>query len=75
MNELLIAYARVSTNEQDLTTRRNALVKLGGDDRNIYTDHGPTGTNRERPGLRIALQHAARATPWSLRNLIGWVAA
>ena len=55
MNELLIGYARVSTYEQDLTAQRNALVKLGVDDRNIYTDHGLTGTNRERPGLRIAL--------------------
>lgn len=55
MNELLIGYARVSTYEQDLTAQRNALEKLGVDSRHIYTDHGLTGTNRERPGLRIAL--------------------
>ena len=55
MNELLIGYARVSTYEQDLTAQRNALEKLGVDPRYIYTDHGLTGTNRERPGLRIAL--------------------
>jgi DNA invertase Pin-like site-specific DNA recombinase len=55
MNELLIGYARVSTNDQDLTAQRLALGKLGVADEHIYTDHGMTGTNRERPGLRIAL--------------------
>jgi hypothetical protein len=40
MNELLIGYPPVSTYEQDLTAQRNALVKLGVDDRNIYTDQG-----------------------------------
>ena len=55
MNELLVGYARVSTEQQDLTAQRNGLHALGvGDDR-IYVDHGLTGTNRERPGLRLAL--------------------
>ena len=40
---------------QDLTAQRNSLAALGvGDDR-IYVDHGLTGTNRDRPGLRLAL--------------------
>ncbi len=55
MNELLIGYARVSTNEEDLTAQQNALEKLGVRPNLIYTDHGLTGTNRARPGLREAL--------------------
>jgi DNA invertase Pin-like site-specific DNA recombinase len=55
MNELLVGYARVSTEQQDLTSQRNGLHALGvGDDR-IYVDHGLTGTNRDRPGLQLAL--------------------
>jgi DNA invertase Pin-like site-specific DNA recombinase len=55
MNGLLVGYARVSTEQQDLTAQRNGLHALGvGDDR-IYVDHGLTGTNRDRPGLRLAL--------------------
>ena len=52
---MLIGYARVSTNAQDLTAQRNALRALGVDEENIHVDHGLTGTNRERPGLREAL--------------------
>jgi DNA invertase Pin-like site-specific DNA recombinase len=55
MNEFLIGYARVSTNEQDLTAQQNALQALGVRSNLIYTDHGLTGTNRARPGLREAL--------------------
>ena len=55
MNQLLVGYARVSTEQQDLTAQREQLAALGvGDDR-IYVDHGLTGTNRDRPGLRLAL--------------------
>jgi excisionase family DNA binding protein len=55
MNELLVGYARVSTGQQDLTAQRNGLHALGvGDDR-VYVDHGLTGTNRDRSGLRLAL--------------------
>ena len=55
MNELLVGYARVSTEQQDLTAQRDGLRVLGvGDDR-IYVDHGLTGTNRDRPGLRLAM--------------------
>jgi DNA invertase Pin-like site-specific DNA recombinase len=55
MNELLVGYARVSTEQQDLPAQRHGLRALGvGDDR-IYVDHGLTGTNRDRPGLRLAL--------------------
>jgi DNA invertase Pin-like site-specific DNA recombinase len=55
MNELLVGCARVSTEQQDVTALRNGLHAFGvGDDR-IYVDHGLTGTNRDRPGLRLAL--------------------
>ena len=55
MNELLVGYARVSTEQQDLTAQRNGLHALGvGEDR-IYLDHGLTDTNLDRPELRLAL--------------------
>ena len=41
--------------DQDLTVQREALAALGVDSERIYVDHGLTGTNRERPGLRQAL--------------------
>lgn len=51
----LIGYARCSTDKQDLTAQREALLALGvGEDR-IYMDQGFTGTNRQRPGLDRAL--------------------
>ena len=52
---MLIGYARVSTAEEDLTAQRNGLRALGVEDDNVYVDHGLTGTNRARPGLRAAL--------------------
>jgi len=55
MDALLIGYARVSTDEQDLTAQRDALGGLGVAGERIYVDHGLTGTNRDRPGLREAL--------------------
>ncbi|MGA2924424.1 MAG: recombinase family protein [Solirubrobacteraceae bacterium] len=55
MPGLLIGYARVSTDEQDLTAQRDALGALGVDAGRVYVDHGLTGTNRERPGLRQAM--------------------
>lgn len=55
MTELKIGYARVSTVDQDLTAQRDALATLGVDPKRVYVDHGLTGTNRARPGLRQAL--------------------
>ncbi len=55
VSELLIGYARVSTDEQDLTAQRDALAAMGVDAERLYVDHGLTGTNRDRPGLREAL--------------------
>ncbi|MBC7596694.1 MAG: recombinase family protein [Kineosporiaceae bacterium] len=55
MDGLLIGCARVSTNEQDLTAQQNAWEHLGARPSLICTDHGLTGTNLARPGLREAL--------------------
>ncbi|MHA6625346.1 recombinase family protein [Pseudonocardia sichuanensis] len=55
MSGLLIGYARVSTDEQDLTAQRDALAALGVAPDRVYVDHGLTGTNRTRPGLRKAM--------------------
>lgn len=53
---MLIGYARVSTNEQNLDLQRDALRKAGVSAKNLYTDK-ITGTKEERPGLAIALSH------------------
>src|SRR5260370_8139442 len=55
MAGLTVGYARCSTDAQDLTVQREALEAMGVSPQRIYVDHGLTGTNRERPGLREAL--------------------
>ncbi|MGO4490903.1 recombinase family protein [Arthrobacter sp. 2YAF22_2] len=55
MSEILVGYARVSTEAQDLTAQRDALAALGVQSERIYVDHGFTGTNKNRAGLREAL--------------------
>ena len=55
MTGLLIGYARVSTNDQDLTAQKNALIALGVTPEKTFTDRGLTGANRARPGLGEAL--------------------
>jgi DNA invertase Pin-like site-specific DNA recombinase len=55
MDHMLVGYARVSTDQQDLTAQQNALAELGVPTDRVYVDHGLTGTNRARPGLREAL--------------------
>lgn len=55
MSETRIGYARCSTDKQDLAAQKATLLHLGVAEDRIYTDHGLTGTNRERPGLAQAL--------------------
>ena len=55
MSGMLTGYARVSTNDQDLTAQRNARAVLGVTPEKTFTDQGLTGANRARPGLREAL--------------------
>jgi len=52
---LAVGYARCSIDEQGLTAQREALSRLGVPAGRVYVDHGRTGTNRDRPGLRQAL--------------------
>lgn len=60
---MLIGYARVSTTHQDLTAQHDGPHKLGVDDMNIYVDHGLTGRDRERPGLKESSRRSARGRP------------
>ncbi len=62
MTATKIGYARCSTDRQDLTAQKQALETLGVSPDRIYTDHGLTGTKRERPGLDQALA-AVRPKP------------
>ena len=55
MTQILIGYARCSTDKQDLAAQKGILVSFGVAADRIYTDHGFTGTNRARPGLDQAL--------------------
>ena len=55
MTNLRIGYARCSTDSHDLAAQRAALEILGVASERIYTDHGLTGRNRDRPGLAQAL--------------------
>jgi DNA invertase Pin-like site-specific DNA recombinase len=46
---------RCFTDQQDLIAQRDGLIGLGVPANRISIDHGLTGTNRDRPGLREAL--------------------
>ena len=46
MTALLIGYARVSTDAQDLTAPRDWMLALGVAPGRLYVDHGLTGANR-----------------------------
>ncbi|MFN4062521.1 MAG: recombinase family protein [Paracoccus hibiscisoli] len=55
MSQTRVGYARCSTDKQDLAAQKVALRNLDVVEERIYTDHGLTGTNRDRPGLAQAL--------------------
>ena len=56
-----IGYARCSTDKQDLTAQREALINLGVNPERVYTDHGLTGRTRARPGsIKPSLPPAGR---------------
>lgn len=48
-------YSRVSTIAQDLETQRGFLLAEGIEENRIFYDHGFTGKNLERDGLRTVL--------------------
>ena len=58
MSKTRIGYARCSTDKQDLAAQRAALLDLDVAEDRIYTDHGLTGTNRER---RVWIRHWQRS--------------
>ena len=72
MSALLVGHARCSTDQQDLTAQRDALLNLGIQTERIYVDHGLTGTNRERPELREPSLPAAPAIPWWCPSSTFW---
>jgi hypothetical protein len=49
MSTPLVGYARCSTDQQDLTAQRDALLGLGVAADRIYVDHGLTGTTPDPP--------------------------
>ena len=59
MSTLLVGYARCSTDQQDLTAQREALLGLGVEADRIYVDHGLTGPDYERHS-----PPAGPVTPW-----------
>src|SRR3982751_5531210 len=67
---MLIGYARVSTDDQNLNLQRDALEKAGCEQ--IYTDK-VSGTKARRPGLEEALSHLragdAALVVWRLDRL------
>ncbi len=66
MTALLIGYARVSTDAQDLTAPRDWMFALGVAPGRLYVDRGLTGTNRvDLPPQARSLQHhgGARTRP------------
>lgn len=52
---MMIGYARVSTDDQNLALQVQALEREGCD--RIYTDQGISGASMSRPGLTQALEH------------------
>ena len=66
----LIGYARVSSVEQNLDLQISALREAGCT--SIVTDHGLSGSNFQRPGLRKALRQLTRGdmlVVWRLDRL------
>ena len=68
MMTITIGCARCCTDKQDLAAQKAALEKLGVRPERIYTDHGLTGTNRDRPGLDQALAAGSRPASWPYRR-------
>lgn len=52
---MIFGYARCSTTHQDVAIQCQQLQALGVSDSNILVDEGLSASNRDRPGLRSAL--------------------
>ncbi|WP_281281814.1 recombinase family protein [Propioniferax innocua] len=74
MSPLKVGYARVSTDEQDLTAQRDGLAAFGVDPKRIYVDHGLTAraaTPTVRACGRRWLPVGTAIRSWSPSS-IGW---
>jgi DNA invertase Pin-like site-specific DNA recombinase len=58
LNGRLVGYARVSTDDQDLTLQIDSLIGLGINRDEIFTDN-VSGAKANRPGLDPCLAKAA----------------
>src|SRR4051794_3141553 len=74
MTALLIGYARVSTDAQDLSAQREGLLALGVDPSRIYVAQGLPGPSGGRRGGVGRWLPAAKATPWWSPSATGWPA-
>ena len=52
---MLIGYIRVSTDDQNLNLQKDALIKYGVDERNIFQDK-TSGSKDKRVGLDKAIE-------------------
>ncbi len=52
---MLIGYVRVSTDDQNLNLQKDALIKYGVDERNIFSDK-TSGSKDKRAGLDKAIE-------------------
>ncbi|VVE82968.1 recombinase family protein [Pandoraea sputorum] len=67
---MMIGYARVSTEDQNLDLQIQALKRLGCD--KVFTDHGVSGSATSRPGLERAmtrLKPGDKLVVWRLDRL------
>ena len=64
MSGLHVGYARCSTDQQDLTAQRNALLGLGVEAERIYVDHASPAPTVSDRGCARRLLPAGPATPW-----------
>ena len=72
MTALLVGYARVSADQQDLASERDGLAALGVTSNRIYVDHGLTGTNANGLASARPWPPVERATRWLSPSSIGW---
>lgn len=69
---MMLGYARVSTDDQDLSLQRRDLIRYGVPEDCIYEDHGISGARWSRPGLDRLMKHKRRGDTvvvWKLDRL------
>src|SRR3990170_3284387 len=70
-NGRLVGYARVSTDDQDLSLQMDSLIGLGVNQEDIFTDK-VSGAKTDRPGLNACFakrQHGDTLVVWRLDRL------